>query len=73
MRAALRVVARHAVDFRIDRAALDLDDEVLARFADVDEFGLHEVRLQLLGGCARDEGFCERGESNPHGLTATGS
>ena len=37
----LAVVARHPIDLGIDRAAVDLHDEVLAGLADVDEFGLH--------------------------------
>jgi hypothetical protein len=40
----LAVVARHTIDLRVDHATLDLDVQILARLADVNEFGLHEVR-----------------------------
>ena len=38
-----RVVARDAIDFRIDHVVRDLDAQILARLVDVDNFGLHGI------------------------------
>ena len=43
-----RIVARDAVDLRVDHVAGDFDAQVLAGFVDVDEVGFHRAAVTRL-------------------------
>ncbi len=80
------VVAGDLVNLGVDHRARDFDDQVLTGVADVYEFSFHAM-ARLGSGSARAtspvldaelraaerERECERGESNPQSLSATGS
>src|SRR5262249_20759285 len=78
-----RIVAREAVDFGVDDVLGDLDLDGFAGFVDVGEFGLHRESAKWRIGELVNSPIhqfknsptteCERGDSNPQSLSATGS
>ena len=68
----LRVIARDAVDAFVDDVGRNLDLQALLRLVDVCEFSF-QVAIDPAYQVGGVSVVCERGESNPQSLSATGS